>query len=277
MAEKNVMVINGSVIEISKLCMRIYLTNFFGYKVKETLIELDKIAKEQNLTKIIARIPVNYKEDFLNNGYILEAHIPKFYNNRIDAYFMGKFLTPERKICHDKEIIENVLEVSVQKPISSVDNLPEGFCCKKIEELDIVDLAELYKSIFETYPSPIFDTNYIAKTIHNSEEYLGIWKDGKLIATAATEKDFEAQSAELVAFAVIPEYRGYNLPLYLIKELEKILKEQKFKTVYAIARAISYGMNISFAKMNYIYAGTLINNTCISGNLEHMHVWYKKL
>jgi hypothetical protein len=36
-------------------------------------------------------------------------------------------------------------------------------------------------------------------------------------------------------------------------------------------------MNITFAKNGYEYAGTLKNNTNISGNIESMNVWYKHL
>lgn len=278
MSDENTININGSSIEISKFCGRIYLTNFNDYKAEETVYELEKIAKKQKLSKIFARVPSDAKEIFLNNDYKIEAHIPGFYNDKNDVYFMGKFLSPAREICHDKDIIEDVLEKSLEKA-GHVQNyeLAEGFYCKKLDETQIKDLIEIYKNIFETYPSPIFDANYIAKTMHDNDEYLGIWKDKQLVATAEIEKDIQSQNAELTAFAILPEYRGNNFSTYLINELEKILREQDFKTAYSIARAASYGMNIAFAKMNYTYAGTLVNNTCIGGNLEHMHVWYKKL
>lgn len=278
MSDENIIDINGSSIEISKSCSRVYLKKLYAYKVKDTICELEKIAEEQKLSKIFARVPSDAKEIFLNNEYKIEAHIPGFYKNEKDVYFMGKFLMRKREICHDKEIIEDVLKKSLLKTGSyQFYDLPKEFSCKKIDESQIEDLIELYKDIFETYPSPIFEADYIAETMHNNDEYLGIWQGKKLVATAEIEKDFEAQNVELTAFAILPEYRGNNYPTYLINELEKILQEQNFKTAYAIARATSYGMNIAFAKTKYIYAGTLINNTCIGGNLEHMHVWYKKL
>ncbi|HOM70936.1 MAG TPA: putative beta-lysine N-acetyltransferase, partial [Armatimonadota bacterium] len=49
------------------------------------------------------------------------------------------------------------------------------------------------------------------------------------------------------------------------------------KTAYTIARSLSYGMNITFAKQGYQYAGTLTNNTNICGHMESMNVWYKHL
>jgi hypothetical protein len=44
-----------------------------------------------------------------------------------------------------------------------------------------------------------------------------------------------------------------------------------------IARAPSFGMNITFARMGYSFAGRLINNTNIGGQFEDMNVWHKNL
>ena len=49
----------------------------------------------------------------------------------------------------------------------------------------------------------------------------------------------------------------------------------KKQTWYTIARALSAGMNITFAKAGYRYAGTLVNNTDISGTIESMNVWWR--
>ena len=44
------------------------------------------------------------------------------------------------------------------------------------------------------------------------------------------------------------------------------------KTVYTIARAVSYGMNITFAKQGYVYGGAPFQNTHISGSIENMNI-----
>ena len=59
--------------------------------------------------------------------------------------------------------------------------------------------------------------------------------------------------------------------------MERHMLEKSFITSYTSARAVSYGMNGVFAKMGYKYAGKLVNNTCISGHIEHMNIWYKRL
>ena len=55
------------------------------------------------------------------------------------------------------------------------------------------------------------------------------------------------------------------------------MKRQGMHTAYTIARSLSAGMNITFAKLGYVFAGTLTNNTNISGKIESMNVWYKLL
>jgi len=55
------------------------------------------------------------------------------------------------------------------------------------------------------------------------------------------------------------------------------LKNKGYIIVYSIARALSYGMNIVFAKQNYIYGGRLINNCNIMGKFEDMNIWFKEL
>ncbi|HQA81666.1 MAG TPA: hypothetical protein PLV96_12800 [Methanoregulaceae archaeon] len=49
------------------------------------------------------------------------------------------------------------------------------------------------------------------------------------------------------------------------------------KLAYTIARAKSYSINITFARGGYEYGGLLPNNTNISGTIEDMNVWYKRL
>jgi hypothetical protein len=57
--------------------------------------------------------------------------------------------------------------------------------------------------------------------------------------------------------------------------MQKAMTERGITTWYTIARALSAGMNITFAKAGYRYAGTLVNNTDISGTIESMNVWWR--
>ncbi|MFW5780428.1 MAG: putative beta-lysine N-acetyltransferase, partial [Bacillota bacterium] len=98
-----------------------------------------------------------------------------------------------------------------------------------------------------------------------------------LFAIASSETNKKYLNAEMTDFAILPEYRGKNLSLLLLCEMEKNMKDMGYKLLYTIARAVSYGMNCTFSKLGYQFSGTLINNTNISGNIESMNLWYKVL
>jgi len=55
------------------------------------------------------------------------------------------------------------------------------------------------------------------------------------------------------------------------------MKQKGFGVSYTSAVAESYGMNISFARQGYEFAGRLKNNTQINGGLKSMNIWYKCL
>ena len=59
--------------------------------------------------------------------------------------------------------------------------------------------------------------------------------------------------------------------------MDHAARERGHRVAYTIARALSFGMNITFARRGYLFAGTLVNNTNISGRIESMNVWYKRL
>ena len=105
--------------------------------------------------------------------------------------------------------------------------------------------------------------------------YFGVWHEKSLVALSSCEIYRNQSNAEMTDFATLPEHRGMNLSLHLLDEMENELRKQNINMAYTIARAYSFGMNIAFAKANYIFAGTLRNNTNISGNIESMNVWYK--
>ena len=86
-----------------------------------------------------------------------------------------------------------------------------------------------------------------------------------------------SQNVEMTDFATLPEALGHGLALSLLETMESAMCRRNMHTAHTIARARSPGMNITFSKAGYTFAGTLINNTNISGGIESMNVWYKRL
>ncbi|MBD3226067.1 MAG: putative beta-lysine N-acetyltransferase, partial [Caldithrix sp.] len=151
------------------------------------------------------------------------------------------------------------------------------FHIRKIGADDIEHLAEVYKAVFDTYPFPIHDPDYLKKTMQENIVYFGAFKDDRLVAASSCEMDESAGNVEMTDFATLPAFRGNALAVHLLTEMERAMQKRGIQTAYTIARALSAGMNITFAKMGYQFGGTLINNTNISGKIESMNVWYKPL
>ncbi|HOO09847.1 MAG TPA: GNAT family N-acetyltransferase, partial [Cyclobacteriaceae bacterium] len=126
-------------------------------------------------------------------------------------------------------------------------------------------------------PFPIFDERYLRKTMDENIDYFGAFVDDKLVAASSAEKDKENKNAEMTDFATLPKHRGKNLSYFLLKEMEGEMVSQGYKTLFTIARAESIGMNATFARTDYEFAGTLVNNTQIGESIESMNVWYKNL
>jgi putative beta-lysine N-acetyltransferase len=141
---------------------------------------------------------------------------------------------------------------------------------------DAPAMAALYREVFKTYPFPIHDPAYLKKTMDENIIYFGIERQGALLGLSSIEMDKKNAAAEMTDFAVLPAHRGDGLAQQLLTQMERTIPALGIKTMFTIARARSAGMNITFAKNGYSYAGTLINNTNISGQIESMNVWYKR-
>ena len=237
------------------------------------------LAKANGYSKIFAKSPQSSSQAFLNKGFVTEATVPGLFNGRQDGSFLSKFLNPERRLEQKPETVRNVLDAA---RIKAEEGLPkqetaDDYQWRVMTESNVEAMARLYKRVFETYPFPIHEPAYLARTMNEDVVYHGIWHDGELVALSSAEIDIAGQNAEMTDFATRPDYRGRGLATRLLEKMEDDVGRRGIRTAYTIARAYSYGMNITFARHGYEYAGTLTNNTQISGQLESMNVWYKPL
>lgn len=270
--------IGKSTIQHDKENNRIYLMKMHKDDSYNIVDILEGIARENKYTKIIAKIPLNSKLLFLNQGYSVEAIVPKFYNGTEEGIFVAKYFSIDRKEEKDKEVIKNVLNESMKKSNEkNICSILKDFNYRKAEENDAEYIASFYKKIFETYPFPIYNSEYILETMRDNVIYFTIWDGDRLIAVSSSEMDINNLNVEMTDFGTLPEYRGKGFAVYLLGKMEEEMISREIKTAYSIARAVSYGMNTTFSKKTYTFAGTLINNTNISGRIESMNVWYKEL
>jgi len=266
----------NSLIQHGKENNRVYLMKF-GSDCAEKLVDhIETLADKHNYTKIFTKIPATRANLFLKRGYIQEASIPKFFKGSEECLFLVKYLDESRKQA-DRQEIEVVISGSLAKKVGKKEPLNDEFALEELNSSNAAEIAGLYRKVFPSYPFPIFEHGYILKTMLDNVIYFGAKKDGKIIALSSAEIDYDNLNVEMTDFATNFEFRGRNLSLYLLQKMQEKMKELDIKTVYTIARSLSFGMNTTFARDNYEFGGMLINNTNISGKIESMNVWYKSI
>jgi putative beta-lysine N-acetyltransferase len=241
---------------------------------------IEQMAVNNRYEKIIVKMPADLQEFVIQRGYESEAVIPGFFKGQTDCVFMGRYLREARRNDKSKALIEDVLAQAMKRQSDQepLEELAADMICRRAGENDAENMAALYRDVFASYPFPIHDSNYIKKTMRDNVIYTGIWQEDRLIGVASSELDRKARNAEMTDFAVAGDSRGQNLSTILLQQMEKDLRaNENTMTLYTIARAVSYGMNYTFARNGYVFGGTLINNTQIAGRIESMNIWYKNL
>jgi beta-lysine N6-acetyltransferase len=258
---------------------RVYLMKLDRRDLPEITGLLDAIAERNGYSKIFAKIPEDAVTAFTEHDYRQEAHIPGFYHGEKDALFLGKFLDPARAEPKEPEVLEEVIALAKSKAAKRLEEfvLPEGMRLIACAPDHAEEMSRIYQEVFPTYPFPIHEPAYLQETMASHIDYFGVLEDDRLIALSSAEKDLKGANVEMTDFATLPSYRGRGLARCLLQAMESAMLKRKMCTAYTIARAVSPGMNITFAQMGYQFSGTLVNNTQISGSVESMNIWYKSL
>ena len=257
---------------------RVYLMKLGGDDPAQTARGLEQLAREEGYSKIIAKVPEDAKGAFSAAAYRAEACVPGFYQGEADVHFMAKYLAEERRRPAAPEQLAEVLEVARERqPDTAPPRLDDRYRWRITEAADAEAMAQLYRQVFATYPFPIHDPAYLRQTMEENVVYFGIWDGAELVALASAEMDLAGGNVEMTDFATRPDQRGGGFATFLLARMEEEMRRRRLPTAYTIARAVSFGMNITFARCGYRFGGTLTNNTNISGSLESMNIWYKPL
>jgi putative beta-lysine N-acetyltransferase len=267
----------GAQIQHGPYNRRIYLMKLGEADPAELLPKMVKLCRKRDYTKIFAKVPVRHEQAFLALGFRAEARIPNFFSGTEDAVFLGLYLDPDRQNAPDAQQIEEVRLLSESKTPTPAPKPTGDLLLRRCRPQDIPDMAPLYGQVFATYPFPIADPDFIAETMASHVVYFGVWDDGELVALSSAETDRDASNVEMTDFATLPEQRGNGYARMLLTRMEVAMRKEGICTAYTIARAISPGMNITFARQGYQFGGCLTNNTNICGKIESMNIWYRAL
>ena len=266
----------GSIIQHGPLNDRIYLMKLKKEETSFIIDELNRLAQSMNYSKIFCKVPVSCSPLFLSNGYFQEAQIPRFFKNEEDAIMMSKFRDSDRIMGLEQSEME-ALHQLLSTPLQEKQLKASRYSFRQLTKGDIRSICKVFSHTFESYPFPVYDPEYVTKTMDEDVIYFGAELNGNLVAIASSEMDRENLNAEMTDFATQKEHRGQQLATRLLRIMEKAMQEMGMKTLYTIARLPSIPMNKTFLRQGYKYTGTLIKNTHIGGQLESMNLLYKSL
>lgn len=271
--------ISRSMVQHGPYNKRVYLMKLHSRDVLRILPTIDRLAHDNHYEKILAKVPWGSKLAYEKQGYIQEAVIPKYFKTREHAVFMCKYLSSRRRQIIHPQQIQDILSLAKQKKQDPFrKNSTQCLNARSCIPEDGIEMSRVFKTVFKTYPFPIFDADYLSTLMKTKQvRYFCIKNHQRINAIAASEIDLDHKSVEMTDFATLPAFRGQGYAGCLLENMERKMAGQGMRTAFSIARALSPGMNTLFAGRGYAFGGTLLNNTNISGRIESMNVWYKRL
>ncbi|MCM3724291.1 putative beta-lysine N-acetyltransferase [Neobacillus cucumis] len=255
---------------------RIRVDDYRG-NTKLLLEKVEELVKKYQAEKLIIK---GRREDFitfLEAGLQLEAMVDRYFLGS-DAHFFSRFYTSERKR-NDHWITEDGIIQSIYQLNPSINQTfpPKEYELKKADENCAEELSSLYKQVFPIYPTPLYDPEYVKKTMVDGTIYYIFTYQGEIVSAASAEINAYYKNAELTDCATLTEHRKYGLMKIILQELEKDLIKNGIFCAYSIARSLSFGMNAALFQLGYSYRGRFMNNCYIYDKLENMNMWVKNL
>lgn len=271
--------IGRSMVQHGPYNKRVYLMKLHSGDVLRILPTIDRLAHDNHYEKILAKVPWGSKSAYEKQGYVQEAVIPKYFKNQEHAVFMCKYLSSRRRqITHRQKVLDILCLAKKKKQQPSKKNGARCPATRICRPEDGVEMSRVFRSVFKTYPFPIFDADYLSTVMKKKQvRYFCIENHQQISALAASEIDLDHKGVEMTDFATLPEFRGQGFAGCLLENMEREMAGLGMRMFFSIARALSPGMNALFAGRGYDFGGTLLNNTNISGRIESMNVWYRRL
>ena len=256
---------------------RLKVVGYDAVDYSAMLHRLRYLAESNGFDKIYVKAGRDDFQQFLSHGYMMEG-VLRYYFRGEDAYVLSRFSSAERvhsdRLVEEAQLIEKLIYKSER---GRAHKLPSE--CRVVEttKADIPDLVGIYRGVFETYPSPLTNPDYVEATMKRNVLYRMVKHGDKALAAASAEINKKHSTAEMTDCATIPEAQGRGLMQHLLVALEDDLRARDIGTAYTLARGLSYGMNRAFFRLGYEFSGRLINNCDIFGRFEDMNIWVKRL
>jgi len=237
----------------------------------------EELARKHHVEKLIMKARSEDTLLLYEKGLQPEAVVDRYFLGS-NAHFFSKFYTMERKK-NDHWVTEDGMVQSIYQLDSTIDkpSPPKEYELRKANESSAERLSGLYREVFQIYPTPLHDPEYVKKTMRDGTIYYVFLHQGKIVSAASAEVNSFYKNAEITDCATLKDHRKYGLMKIILRELEGELKSQGIYCAYSIARSLSFGMNAVLFQLGYKYRGRLMNNCYIYDKLENMNMWVKNL
>ncbi len=271
--------LGGTVYQHGSFNDRIYVMKTTLDDCLELLPYLEKLAGKRGYGKVIAKCPAACRDAFETWGAVCEARIPDYHGNGQGALFMARYFDERRAIeRHPDDVAKNL---AIARAKADEEPSRQGVDWDReatpADKADVNEMGEVYQLVFQTYPFPIHDPVYLRQAMQDDVLFFKLTSEGRIGALASAEVEAAESAVEMTDFATLPAYRGRGAAQSLLSAMENAMCARGVRTAFTIARAYSAGMNVTFAKHGYAFAGTLTMNTNIGGKIESMNVWSKAL
>lgn len=244
---------------------------------EETYTRLTELQATNQPAKIIIFTKEEHVDCFLREDFQLEGKMDGFFNGA-NALILTKYFTEARATSQSEEQNAEVMKVVHDDTKGHTQfEQPAGLVIAQAGAEDTEGLAQLYRKVFQSYPTNVFDPHYLQSEMGPEYPFV-IMKDGDRIISAASafiRSDYNC--AEITDCVTDPDYLGRSLLAPIVIKLEELLLQKGVHCVYSLTRSQSYGMNLTVKRLGYRCQGTLINNCNIYSGYEDMNIWTKQL
>jgi len=244
---------------------------------RESLHLIKSSAAAGGVGKIISFAPEPMGHLFEAEGYVVEGLIPAYFQGET-AICCSYFVDPSRAVTTHSALPDWGLNMLAH--VCRDDSGPSQrlYTVREARERDIAAMIRLFRYIFQSYPSPIFESDYIRHNmLTESVLYKLALHKGEIIGIASAEMDAANLNAEMTDCVTYPQYRNRGVLRTLLNGLEAHLRGKGYICLYTLCRATNPAVNIAFTRQGYKYSGRMVNNCHICGAYEDMNILVKTL
>ncbi len=255
---------------------RVRLDDYSGM-AEAALKMLEEAAEQTAAEKIIAKVRAEHLPLWMAYGYVVEGKWDGYFRGN-DGYGVSRFKDRERRIQTTSHKEDTLLCQLQERGFKAAKPLGSEFTTRIANTDDAIALSHLYRIVFQAYPTPIFDPDYVRYRMEDGMLVRAIWnRDGQIVSAASVEVCLEQLNGEVTDCATDPTYRGHGWTRILIDQLQQDCRERNLITLYALSRANVPAINTAFWDLGYQYRGRFMNNCRMDAGYENMNLWLKWL